>query len=965
MAAKITVKPKIEISCITCKFVGYMMFRNQIPFIQRLHISNPGLIELQDLELSFRSEPEFIIPIKKEVKVLPLKQTVAVDCVDVCLSPLFLGNLSSVCEGKLFIQVSQNGKVLGEGSYTTKILPFDYMGNIDSYTELLASFVKPRAAGINQLLLEAQAILKSWKMPTEMSGYEGAEKNHIRQIAAAIYTAIQKRQIKKIPALHDYDGENRILSAAEILDKKEATYLDISLLYASCLEAAGINPIIVIGKDKVNVCFWLYENCMNESVSDDLSMLIKRTSDGINEIAGADIASLFVGAKLNFAGAEKEAYANFNQPSWFDYIIDIRRCRFGAIRALPERIATAHGYDMVAEEDTEIGAKPAEIKGTRRLDTKFAASRERQWERRLLDLSLRNTLLNFKVNSNVVHVLSTNLSETVNRVDEGGEFLLLEEPKDSTGTLSGINTFGSQITASTLQELVSLELKNKRLHCLTDQKSMISSLSGLYRRERTCLEETGAGTLYLAAGFLKWHERNDRYNEKYAPLVLLPVALVKKESGKGFSLKIREEEVQLNTTLLEFLMQEFGVDIRGLAEFKKEEFSLPDIIATVRSAILNLKNWDVVQDVYIASFSFTRFLMWNDVHYHIEEFKKNKLVSSLIHNKSDFSNKDLTISDVNVDEDYTPQEILTPISADSSQFAAIAAMHEGKSFVLHGPPGTGKSQTITNIIADALYQGKRVLFVAEKMAALSVVKKRLDEIGIGDFCLELHSNKVNKVEVAERILRTLSLSGVNASEFNRTANQIAQMRKDLNEEIQALHRVRRLNISVYDAIVRYNQNKFAPDCIDIESTFFDQLDADSLDRYENLLLEISAAAIESGGVYNSPFSNLELFEYNADLQNNLIISGKILTEEIRHFKNYTEMVFDILGSHVRTLTQKKLESLVALCEMMTSQSAEFDIFKAEDNRQVLISIKTYLNLLKDYDSALQKYNEQYKILVEL
>lgn len=133
----------------------------------------------------------------------------------------------------------------------------------------------------------------------------------------------------------------------------------------------------------------------------------------------------------------------------------------------------------------------------------------------------------------------------------------------------------------------------------------------------------------------------------------------------------------------------------------------------------------------------------------MDEFRKNKLIRSLLSGVSEYTEKDETSGLEPSDEAYTEGgEIILPISADSSQYTAITDSLD-KSFVLHGPPGTGKSQTITNIIANNIAAGKRVLFVAEKAAALEVVSRRLKDIGVGDFCLELYSEKTKKTEVAE------------------------------------------------------------------------------------------------------------------------------------------------------------------------------------------------------------------------
>ena len=211
----------------------------------------------------------------------------------------------------------------------------------------------------------------------------------------------------------------------------------------------------------------------------------------------------------------------------------------------------------------------------------------------------------------------------------------------------------------------------------------------------------------------------------------------------------------MNITLLEMLKQDFGIIIKGLDELPKDESGVDvvKIFNIIRRSIMPQSRWDLEEHAFIGIFSFSKFIMWNDINKNAEKLKENKIVASLISGKLEWKEEEEDV-DVNLDSKYHSSEIAVPISADSTQLEAIYSATENKSFILHGPPGTGKSQTITNIIANALYKGKRVLFVAEKMAALSVVQKRLADIGLNPFCLELHSNKTKKSTTLEHLKKT-------------------------------------------------------------------------------------------------------------------------------------------------------------------------------------------------------------------
>ena len=160
--------------------------------------------------------------------------------------------------------------------------------------------------------------------------------------------------------------------------------------------------------------------------------------------------------------------------------------------------------------------------------------------------------------------------------------------------------------------------------------------------------------------------------------------------------------------------------------------------------------------------------MWHDIHNHREELLSHPVVASLVSGSLQWQPQPLQTNLAEEDKHLTPGSIALPVPVDSSQLSAVLEAGRGSSFILYGPPGTGKSQTITNLIANALYQGRRVLFVAEKMAALSVVQSRLEKIGLDPFCLELHSNKVTKKHVLEQLDKALHAAKIREPDGSMT-----------------------------------------------------------------------------------------------------------------------------------------------------------------------------------------------------
>ena len=226
------------------------------------------------------------------------------------------------------------------------------------------------------------------------------------------------------------------------------------------------------------------------------------------------------------------------------------------------------------------------------------------------------------------------------------------------------------------------------------------------------------------------------------------------------------------------------------------------VLRIFREAVRDLVGWEVKSEVWLGQFSFTKFLLWKDLADRLGDLTKNRVVSHLIYQAgTQILNPSEDIRANELDDRFHPREVMCPRSADSSQLAAVMAAADGHDFVLEGPPGTGKSQTITNIIAHCLAVGKRVLFVAEKRAALDVVHRRLREDGLEPFCLELHSNKTGKADVLAQFDRSLKFAEqTDTSDWENRAAEIEQLRSGLNSYTRALHNRLPCGLSAYHCL---------------------------------------------------------------------------------------------------------------------------------------------------------------------
>ncbi len=315
-------------------------------------------------------------------------------------------------------------------------------------------------------------------------------------------------------------------------------------------------------------------------------------------------------------------------------------------------------------------------------------------------------------------------------------------------------------------------------------------LQALLDDSATLMQEQGVNVLYLALGFLKWFEIDVPETPRYAPLLLVPVVLEKGRSGKRYSLSWNDGEIETNLTLKVRLKSDFGINLPDLPS--AEDLSPSTYFQDVNEVIADQRGWEVRADeILLWCFSFTRLLMYRDLDPNnwpaSRPLQDQPLITGLLQDGFPPVSA-LSQGNDNIDALFDPAQTRHVIDCDSSQSLVIEEAAQGRNLVIQGPPGTGKSQTITNLIAAAVSSGKTILFVAEKMAALEVVKRRLDNIGLGELCLELHSRKSNKRIVLREVDRTLKMGApVLPSDLADTIRRLKDRQQKLNDYVGSLH----------------------------------------------------------------------------------------------------------------------------------------------------------------------------------
>ncbi|MEX2215165.1 MAG: DUF4011 domain-containing protein [Phycisphaeraceae bacterium] len=313
------------------------------------------------------------------------------------------------------------------------------------------------------------------------------------------------------------------------------------------------------------------------------------------------------------------------------------------------------------------------------------------------------------------------------------------------------------------------------------------------------LSEQGVHSLFMAFGFLRWYESVDSDIELISPLLLVPVNLSKGSADSCWELSPVDDEILPNYPLIELLRREFTLELPTFDDENSADDSsaLASYLSQVEACIADHPRWQVDRSAGIGIFAFQKISMWMDLRKNHDTITEHPICRSMMGDRSESLSGDAHV-ERDQDQAYPPESSYLILDCDSSQMAAVQVAKQGAHLVLDGPPGTGKSQTIANIIADSLAEGKTVLFVSEKAAALEVVKRRLDQKKIGAFCLECHSHKSNKKAIIEELGSCLKRLPETYPPLDDQLRELQRTRDRLNSYVRALHlKVSRLSLSPF------------------------------------------------------------------------------------------------------------------------------------------------------------------------
>lgn len=953
---------RITLQCDVNSFFVYALYENKTALIRSVTIKNNSDEDISELKIRIRTDEELIESYTQELEELPAGEEFTLKNIQIRVHGEFLASLTERILCNLYISITQGENELVADSMEITVLAYDQWPGLRYSPDLLAAYVTPNHPAISGLSQTAARYLGKWTSDPSLNGYQSNDPNRIVDMAAAAFAAIQELNITyaALPASFEDLGQ-RVRLISNIMDNRLGNCMDITLLYVAVLEAMDLNPLMIMVDGHIFAGLWLIDDTFSDPYMDDPSQLEKRTTFGIDEIIMIECTAVCAGKNVQFTEATERPKKIVNEYKRFEFAIDIKRARRSGIRPIPMMVKGEREYIVEHKDRTEdeVTDAPSKEYYSYNINPNAAknekVTKQVQWERKLLDLSLRNMLINMRITRSVVPLLGKNLSAIENDLSDGSEFEILHRPvewnihKIEAATDNTINDLGPY------EDLIELERQHKRIHSWCTESELNKLMTKMYRTANTSLEENGASTLYLTLGRLRWSEGIKNPKHYYAPVLLIPIEIIRKSATKGFVIRMRDEEAHINITLLEFLKQRYKIEIPGLTPIPMDEHGVDvkKIFAIIRQAIMGRNMWDIVEDSFIGNFSFSQFVMWNDIHTHPDKLADNKIIRALINGYADW--------DRSISENVFSDDAYLPVPVDASQIRAINMAANDVSFVLHGPPGTGKSQTITAMIANALAKGKTVLFVAEKMAALEVVQKRLMSLGIGDFCLELHSNKAVKKNVLDQLKKGIDLGvwGIR-TDYDQRIDDIHKMREELDDYAKKLHEKHQCGMSVRELIDAYEaipeqKKRYKPDKDFIASVTKEQLEKNKL-----LLERVVVAGKAVGNISGHIFSNIGQTEYSQSYRKSLEDALYRYEKSVDEFDSISEGFLNATGES-KPVSEADWMYEIGLAESIINGREIPDFILCCENLDDEFSAPlTYISYRNQYIQQYQYFYSRYK-----
>ena len=766
----------------------------------------------------------------------------------------------------------------------------------------LAAYVQPHEPELASVLTQASELLVKGGSSPGLNGYQSADPARVDRLVDALYEAVRARGLTYIdpPAGWDLQGNpetagQRVRLPGEVLREGLSTCLDSTVLMASLFEAAGLRPLIIVVPGHAFVGYWRYDRgaaleggpagfadpviSVRDALSDvdagRIALIETTTLCGGDDSMSASDARLQARHHLDREHDPNDIMAirmidggATSEPS---VVVDVAEVRYGGrILPLPLRSIQADGSVAVVEYKGQQLTLDLITQAVERAGggaaagvlSRDAPARMKRWQDALLDLTRRNPLLNYRFperSSVSLFITEKAMGVVEDLLQTGGSVQLAPAPTLNSGEPLRL---GARRTAPpVVEEQLTTELvANRRILTTLSTAEFSARLRRMMTTSRSVAAETGSNGLYLALGMVAWVPQGFQV-EHHAPLILVPVSLKPSDRNRRFSLEIDPTGVITpNFSLAERLKQEFDLDLPKLIEPETDGagVDIDRLIGYMRQRFMEagLRDFRVDAACSLGFFDFSTYRLWRDLSDHWPTYLQNSALVKHLVEKPTMTFTDPAAPETDLVDERSLDDFAAtlPVLADASQALAVRQALAGATFVLQGPPGSGKSQTITNLLARALHSGKRVLFVAEKAGALGVVRDRLSAVGLGAFGLNLHDKGMRPADVRNQITKALdAAAATDRIGFDAAERDIARAIMPLQQYPEQLHAIGALGESAYsarDKLLAVPTEAELP----VPAAFVSAVDRDTVQAVRRTFRDLREVSARAGSAGANPWS---------------------------------------------------------------------------------------------------------------
>ncbi|MDR0334801.1 MAG: DUF4011 domain-containing protein [Methanomassiliicoccaceae archaeon] len=827
--------------------------QENIPVIKSLVVGNDSDGVVEDIKIVIRPDPLFANVKMINVRSIGAHEKVRIKNADLVPVDAFLSELKGRIAGTVMISVEKDNEKLIERGYGLTILTEDeWYGT--AFPEMTSSFVTPDDPDVLRITGNAAKLLHTWTGNAAMDRYASSDRARVKKEVSAIYGAMQQFDIKGSAMPADWRKGCRISSANKMIDRNTGTQFDLTLLMVSCAESVGLNPVMIFTKKSVTAAIWTDDTTFSETVQTDIALLAKHIRDG--SLMLVDCEGVTSNKRMDIEMSETSAKRSLLNEADFLFALDIKCSRGNARPASPkmrDKTAAADGKDAAAQKSSETAAKVPDT-----APAMNELSKRERWEKCLLDLSFGNELLSMRMDDTLLPIMTNNLAALKDALTNN-EVRILGRPAEWDSYILNEAPFEVSKYVGRHEVLIEQEFRNKTLRSPYNEKEVDKRLTNMHRISKNDAENC-ENSLYFVFGILKWHDANGRVI--YAPLALVPAEAVAVPGNGSIRVRVRDDDPVVNRTLLEKIRRTYGIDIpadplptdRTGADTEK-------LFRIVKNSIRTIDGADIIEGAFIGIFRPERYGIWNDLRSHSNALFSNKLTKSLMEGK-------LAWDPISKGDDH--KRLMLIYEADASQRNAVRASASG-TFVMRMPPGTKKIRTICNMVSDAIYGERSVLVISEKDVVLRNIKQRMDDAGIGKYCLRLHSGNADKRKMLDQ-LRSVTdhASDSYVPEFQAKADVIEKMHRDLSGPVRSLHRMTDSGMTPYEIILQYDKVKDKKtDTIEFPEGLVNAMDPGSVERWTVLVKEMIIAAKALGHPSAHPLSNIGMSEFGANTKDTI------------------------------------------------------------------------------------------------